>query len=79
MKTRPSGRNEAPTVVVVDKYSKLPLFDGDRQFVDDNEEVGGNEGVIEDACEGLANDNVVIEGFGEEQQYPTRERQPLGD
>ena len=58
---------------MVDKYSKLPLFDGDRQFVDDNEEVGGNEGAIEDACEGLANDNVVIEGFGEEQRYPTRE------
>lgn len=54
----------------MDKYSKLPLFFGDRQFVDDKEEVEGNEGAIENVCENLANDDVAVEGFGEEHQYP---------
>ena len=41
LEMRPCGRNEDPIVVVVDKSSKLPLFDGDGQFVDDNEQGGG--------------------------------------
>lgn len=37
-----SGRSEGPTMVVVDKSSKLFLFDGSKQFVDSNEQVRGN-------------------------------------
>lgn len=36
-------------VVVVDDSSKLPLFDGGGQSVDDNEHVGGNGGEIKRA------------------------------
>ena len=34
-------------VVVVDKSSKLPLFDGGGKFVNDNEKMGGSEVAIE--------------------------------
>ena len=37
-----SGRSEGLTMVVVDKSSKLFLFDGSKQFVDSNEQVRGN-------------------------------------
>ena len=30
LEMRPNGKNEGPTVVVVDEYSKSPLFDGSR-------------------------------------------------
>ena len=46
LKMRPSGRNEGSTVVVVDESSKSPLFDGGGQFMNDNEQVGGNEVAI---------------------------------
>ena len=64
----PSERNEGPTVVmVVDRFSKSPLFFGSGQFVNSTEEVGGNEIAIKEAREGPANDNIVVEGFKEEQ------------
>ena len=34
--------------------------------MDNNEEVGDNEVAIEEAFEGLANDNIIVEGSGEE-------------
>lgn len=36
---------------VVNESSRLPLFDGGGQFVDDNKQVGDNEVEIEEACE----------------------------
>ena len=50
----PSGRNEDPMVVVVDKFSKLHLFDGGGQSVDDNKQVGGNGVAIEEPRKGPA-------------------------
>ena len=58
---RPSGRNEIPTMMVVDKFSKSPLFDSGGQFVNDNEYVGRNGIVIEEPREGPANNNIVEE------------------
>lgn len=37
LEIHPSGRNEGPTVVVVDESSKSPFIDGSGQFVDDND------------------------------------------
>ena len=68
LERRPSERNEGNMVEVVDESSKLPFFDGNEQFVDDNEKVGGDGVAIEDAREGPTNDNIIIEGFGEEQR-----------
>ena len=45
--------------------------------MDDNEQVGGNKVAIEETREGPVKNNIIVEGFGEEWQYPTRERQPL--
>jgi hypothetical protein len=64
----PSGRNASPTIVVVDESSKFPLFDGGEQFVDDNEEVQSNGVAIEEAHEGLANEDIVVKAFGKERQ-----------
>ena len=72
LEMHPSGRNEGPKVVVVDKSSKSPLFDGSGQYVDGNEQVGGNGNDIEESHEGPANDHVIVEGFG-------KERRPLGE
>ena len=47
----PSGSSGGRTVMVVDETSKLPLFDGGRQFVDGNKHVRGNGVAIEDVCE----------------------------
>ena len=72
LEMHPSGRNEGPTVVVVvDKSSELPLFDGGGQSMDCNEQVSGNEVAIKKARERLVNNDVIVEEFGEE-------RQPLG-
>lgn len=62
------GRHEGLTVVVVvvNKSSKLSLFDGNGQFVNENKQVGGNGVAFEKLREGPVNNNVVIEGFGEE-------------
>ena len=66
--------------MVVDEYLKSPLFDDGGQFVNDNEQVGGNGVAIENAREGLANhDVVVVVGFGKDWRYPTREWRPLGE
>lgn len=73
LKMHPNGRNGGPMVVTVDESSKLPLFDGGGQSKDDNKQVGGNEIAIEEPREGLENDILVIESFGNERQYPTRE------
>lgn len=53
-------------VVVLDEYSKSLLFDGCGRFVDDNEQMGGNRVAIEELWKGLANDIVIVEGFGNE-------------
>ena len=79
LEMRPSGRNENLIVVVVDKYSKSFFCDGGGQSLHGNEQVGGNEVAIEEPCEGPANDDVIVEGFGNERRYPTREWQPLGE
>jgi hypothetical protein len=39
MEMRPSERNEGLTVMVVEKSYKSPVFDDDRQFMDDNKKV----------------------------------------
>lgn len=46
--------------------------------MDGNEQMGGNKIAIEKPYKGSANDDVIIEGFGEERQHPTRERRLLG-
>lgn len=48
LKMHPSGRNQSPTQVVVDESSKSPLLDGGRQFMDRNEQMGGNEVTTEE-------------------------------
>ena len=47
--------------MVVDESFKLPLFDGNGQFVNGNEEVGRNEVAIEDVMK-----DILVEGFGKE-------------
>ena len=79
LEMRPSGRNEGHAMVVMDKYSTPALFDGGGQFVDSNDQMGGNRVAIDNASEGLTNDDVIVEGFGEEQRYPTKERGLLGE
>jgi hypothetical protein len=67
LEMRSSGRSEGLIVIVVDESCKLPLFDGGGQFMDDNEQVGGNEDAIKEAREEPTNnDVVVVEGLGEE-------------
>ena len=64
-------------MVVVDESFKSQLFDGDRKFVHGNGKVEGDGVVIVGACEKLANDDIIIEKFGKEGQYFTREQQTL--
>lgn len=52
-------------VVVVDQSSKSPLFDGSGQCMDDNEQVGDNGVAIEEAHEGSANEDIIVEFGGE--------------
>ena len=66
LEMRPSEINEGPMVVVMDQSSKLSLFYGSGQFVDDNEQVEGNGIAVEEPRKGQGNDVVVIEGFSEE-------------
>ena len=61
-----SGRSIGPTSVVVDKFCKSSLFYGSGQFLDGNKEMKGNGVAIEDVREGLANNDVIAEGFGKE-------------
>jgi hypothetical protein len=72
---QPSERNESPAVV--DKYFKSPLLDGTGQFVDDNDEVEGDDAAIEKICEDPANDDIIVKKFDEKRRYPMRKRQPL--
>lgn len=46
--------------------------------MDGNEEVGKNGVAIYEACERPVNNVIIVENFGEQLQYPTREWQPLG-
>ena len=67
MEMHPSGNIEDLTVVVmVDKSSKSPLFDGGGQFVDGNEEIGGNGVAIEEARVRPAHGDIIVKGFSEE-------------
>lgn len=75
----PSRKNKGHAVVAMDEYSKSPFFDGGGQSVDDNKQMGGNGLAIEEAHEGSANDDIIVDESGEEQQYPMRERPPLGE
>ena len=77
----PSGRNEGPivVVVVVDESSKSPLFDGSGQFMNNNKQLGNNGVAMKETCEGPANHDEVVEGFGEKRRYPTREQRLLGE
>ena len=52
--------------MVVDKFCKSSLFYGSGQFLDGNKEMKGNGVAIEDVREGLANNDVIAEGFGKE-------------
>lgn len=54
----------------MDESSRSLLFDGSRKLVNCNEQVRGSGVVIEEAHEGLANDDVVVDRFGEEWRYP---------
>ena len=47
--------------------------------MDGNEEVKDNKVAIEEAREGPVNNDIIVEGFGEKQQYPMREQRPLGE
>jgi hypothetical protein len=66
----PSGRNRSRTVIVVDESSKSPLLDCGGQSVDDNKQVGGDRVAIEEPCEKLENNNVIVENFDEKRQIP---------
>jgi hypothetical protein len=61
-KMHPSGRNESSIMVMVEKSSRLFLFEDCRKSVNCNEQVRGDGVVIEEAREGHANDDIV-EGF----------------
>ena len=47
--------------------------------MDDNEQMGGSQIAIEEPYEGFANDDVIVEGVGEERQHPTTEQRLLGE
>ena len=70
---RPSGRNEG-SMVVMDKSSKSPLFNVGGKFVNDNNKVRGNGAANEETHEGPANNDIIVERFGEERQYHMRRR-----
>ena len=56
------------------------LSDSKKLTTDDNEQVRGIGVTIEEACEGLANDDIIVEGLiNKEWRYPTRKRQSLGE
>jgi hypothetical protein len=59
-------------VVVVDKFSNSPLFDGGGQSVDGNEQIKDNGVATKESREGSAYDDVIIEGFDKEWRYPTK-------
>ena len=40
--------------------------------------MGCNGVTIEEACEGPANNNIVVEGFDKERRYHTKEQRSLG-
>ena len=61
----------------VDGSSKSPLFDGRGQFVNDNEQVRGNEVTFEEPHEILANEDDIVKGCSEDRRYFTRERDRL--
>ena len=79
LEMRPSGRNGGQTVLVMDESSKSPLLDDGKQTVDDTVQVGGNEVVIEESSEKLANNDIVDGNSGGMRRYFTRERRPLGE
>lgn len=67
-------RNKNPMMVVVDKSSTSPLFNGSKQSINGNKQMGGNGVAIDVARERLVNHDVIVEGIGKERQYPTREQ-----
>lgn len=69
LKMRPNGRNEGPTTIVVEKYSKLSSYDDDKEF----EEQVEDEKTIKIP---VKNDNC-IEKFGNDGRYTKRKRHLL--
>jgi hypothetical protein len=59
-------------------FSRLPLIYDGGQFVDDNKQVGGNGVAIEETCEKMTNDDIIVEEFSEKQRYLTKEQRRLG-
>lgn len=52
------------------------MFDGGGQFVDSNEQMGGNGVAIEKTLEGLTNNDVIVEGFSGERKTTWRMVEP---
>ncbi len=73
LEIRPSGRNEGPTVVVVDESSKSPKCE------DPDERVGDNVVANDEVTEGPSLSDGNGERFGVDGRYPTRKRRPLGE
>ena len=72
----PSGRNEGPTVVVVDEPSKWSSCEDVEEH---EEQVGDHLIANEEAIEFLADNDGRIERFGNDEKYPKREWRPPGE
>ena len=67
-----SGRNEGPTVVVMDESSKSSsCHDGEEQ-------IGNHLVANEEAIKIPAKNDGHVEKFGKDRRYPKRERHPPG-
>jgi len=64
LELHPNGRDGGCTVVLMDKSSKSPLLDGDKQTMEDVERVACNGVAIEEPHEKLANKGVSVENCG---------------
>ncbi len=83
LEMHPSGRNDAPNVVIVDTSSKSPYVDDDEGTSDVNEYPSNQEAprtLGRSSTSKDASTNAKQEGQTlEERRYPLRERRPLGE
>lgn len=71
LKIHQSGRNEGPTIVVLEKSSKSSSCDDDEEC---KEQVGYHLVTNEKAIKILADNDGCIERVGNDQRFPKRER-----
>lgn len=62
----PSGKNEGLLVVIVDKCSKSPMFDGGGELPECNEQVKDSNGRNKHLHEGPTNNDAYVEASSEE-------------